>query len=79
MTLLARGMVRAVVGLGSNLAHPRRQIARALRAIMRLPRTQQQPERSDVQRRFGLSGDAPATIEVRIQMYVRIDPARHYG
>ena len=40
MTLLARGMVRAVVGLGSNLAHPRRQIARALRAIMRLPRTQ---------------------------------------
>lgn len=39
MTLPARGMVRAVVGLGSNLAHPRRQLARALRAITRLPRT----------------------------------------
>ena len=39
MTLLARGTVRAVVGLGSNLAHPHRQIARALCAIMRLPRT----------------------------------------
>jgi 2-amino-4-hydroxy-6-hydroxymethyldihydropteridine diphosphokinase len=30
---------RALVGLGSNLAQPRRQIARALRAIARLPRT----------------------------------------
>ncbi|CAG0979107.1 2-amino-4-hydroxy-6-hydroxymethyldihydropteridinediphosphokinase [Burkholderiales bacterium] len=30
---------RALVGLGSNLAHPRRQIARALRALARLPRT----------------------------------------
>jgi 2-amino-4-hydroxy-6-hydroxymethyldihydropteridine diphosphokinase len=29
----------AFVGLGSNLAHPRRQIARALAAIARLPRT----------------------------------------
>jgi 2-amino-4-hydroxy-6-hydroxymethyldihydropteridine diphosphokinase len=29
----------AYVGLGSNLAHPRRQIARALAAIARLPRT----------------------------------------
>jgi 2-amino-4-hydroxy-6-hydroxymethyldihydropteridine diphosphokinase len=28
----------AFVGLGSNLAHPRRQIARAVRAIARLPR-----------------------------------------
>ena len=27
------------VGLGSNLAHPRRQIARALAAIARMPRT----------------------------------------
>jgi 2-amino-4-hydroxy-6-hydroxymethyldihydropteridine diphosphokinase len=27
------------LGLGSNLAHPRRQLARALRAIARLPRT----------------------------------------
>jgi len=27
------------VGLGSNLAHPRRQLARALAAIARLPRT----------------------------------------
>jgi len=30
--------VLAFVGLGSNLAHPRRQIARAVRAIARLPR-----------------------------------------
>jgi 2-amino-4-hydroxy-6-hydroxymethyldihydropteridine diphosphokinase len=30
---------RAYVGLGSNLAHPRRQVARALRALDRLPRT----------------------------------------
>jgi 2-amino-4-hydroxy-6-hydroxymethyldihydropteridine diphosphokinase len=29
----------AFVGLGSNLAHPRRQIARAMRAIARLPAT----------------------------------------
>lgn len=29
----------AFVGLGSNLAHPRRQIARAVAAIARLPRT----------------------------------------
>jgi 2-amino-4-hydroxy-6-hydroxymethyldihydropteridine diphosphokinase len=29
----------AYVGLGSNLSHPRRQIARALRALSRLPRT----------------------------------------
>lgn len=28
-----------MVGLGSNLAHPRRQIARALRALSLLPRT----------------------------------------
>ncbi len=28
----------AFVGLGSNLAHPRRQLARAVRAIARLPR-----------------------------------------
>jgi len=28
----------AFLGLGSNLAHPRRQIARAVRAIARLPR-----------------------------------------
>ena len=27
------------IGLGSNLAHPRRQLARALRALARLPRT----------------------------------------
>jgi len=33
-------MTRAAIGLGSNLSHPRRQIARALRAIERLPRTQ---------------------------------------
>lgn len=33
-----RGSV-AYVGLGSNLAHPRRQLARAARAIGRLPRT----------------------------------------
>ena len=29
----------AYVGLGSNLAHPRRQLARAVRALARLPRT----------------------------------------
>ncbi len=29
----------AYVGLGSNLAHPRRQLARAVQAIGRLPRT----------------------------------------
>jgi 2-amino-4-hydroxy-6-hydroxymethyldihydropteridine diphosphokinase len=28
---------RAFVGLGSNLSHPRRQLARALRALARLP------------------------------------------
>jgi len=32
-------MTRAFVGLGSNLAHPRRQLARAVRALARLPRT----------------------------------------
>lgn len=31
-------MTLAYLGLGSNLAHPRRQLARALRAIRRLPR-----------------------------------------
>jgi 2-amino-4-hydroxy-6-hydroxymethyldihydropteridine diphosphokinase len=31
-------MTRAYLGLGSNLAHPRRQLARAVRAIRRLPR-----------------------------------------
>ena len=30
---------RAYVGLGSNLVHPRRQLARALAALARLPRT----------------------------------------
>ena len=30
---------RAYVGLGSNLVHPRRQLARALRQLRRLPRT----------------------------------------
>jgi 2-amino-4-hydroxy-6-hydroxymethyldihydropteridine diphosphokinase len=29
----------AVIGLGSNLAHPRRQIARAAQALAQLPRT----------------------------------------
>ena len=32
-------MTLAYVGLGSNLEHPRRQIARAVRALRRLPRT----------------------------------------
>jgi len=32
-------MALAYIGLGSNLAHPRRQLARALRALARLPRT----------------------------------------
>lgn len=32
-------MTQAIVGLGSNLAHPRRQLARAVRALARLPRT----------------------------------------
>jgi 2-amino-4-hydroxy-6-hydroxymethyldihydropteridine diphosphokinase len=32
-------MISAYVGLGSNLEHPRRQLARAVRAIRRLPRT----------------------------------------
>jgi 2-amino-4-hydroxy-6-hydroxymethyldihydropteridine diphosphokinase len=32
-------MMRVYVGLGSNLAHPRRQLARAMRALARLPRT----------------------------------------
>ena len=31
-------MTLAYVGLGSNLAHPRRQLARAVRALARLPR-----------------------------------------
>ena len=33
-------MTPAYIGLGSNLGHPRRQLARALRALSRLPRTQ---------------------------------------
>lgn len=32
-------MTLAFVGLGSNLAHPRRQLAKAVRALARLPRT----------------------------------------
>ena len=32
-------MTRAAIGLGSNLDHPRRQLARAVRALARLPRT----------------------------------------
>ena len=32
-------MTPAYVGLGSNLDHPRRQLARAVRALQRLPRT----------------------------------------
>ncbi len=32
-------MTKAFVGLGSNLSHPRRQIARALRRLATLPRT----------------------------------------
>jgi len=32
-------MTLAFVGLGSNLAHPRRQVAKAVRALARLPRT----------------------------------------
>ena len=32
-------MTLAYVGLGSNLKHPRRQLARAVRALRRLPRT----------------------------------------
>ncbi|MCC6193456.1 MAG: 2-amino-4-hydroxy-6-hydroxymethyldihydropteridine diphosphokinase [Burkholderiales bacterium] len=32
-------MAFAYIGLGSNLAHPRRQLARAVRALARLPRT----------------------------------------
>lgn len=31
--------MRAYVGLGSNLRHPRRQLAQAVRALARLPRT----------------------------------------
>jgi 2-amino-4-hydroxy-6-hydroxymethyldihydropteridine diphosphokinase len=36
---LGRGAATAFVGLGSNLEHPRRQIARAVAALKRLPRT----------------------------------------
>jgi 2-amino-4-hydroxy-6-hydroxymethyldihydropteridine diphosphokinase len=35
-----RALALAAIGLGSNLAHPRRQIARALRALARLPRSE---------------------------------------
>jgi len=38
-TTPSRTSVRACVGLGSNLAHPRRQLARAIAAMRRLPRT----------------------------------------
>ena len=32
-------MTLATIGLGSNLSHPRRQLARAIRALRRLPRS----------------------------------------
>jgi 2-amino-4-hydroxy-6-hydroxymethyldihydropteridine diphosphokinase len=37
--LKEQAMTLAYVGLGSNLEHPRRQLARAVRALRRLPRT----------------------------------------
>lgn len=53
-------MTRALVGLGSNLAHPRRQIARAIRALARLPRSRLRAVSPNyVSAPFGTSGPQP--------------------
>ncbi|MEO8485138.1 MAG: 2-amino-4-hydroxy-6-hydroxymethyldihydropteridine diphosphokinase [Betaproteobacteria bacterium] len=66
-------MTRAIVGLGSNLSHPRRQVARAVRALARLPRTRVvRVSPSYVSAPVGTSGSQPdyvnavAVLETRL-------------
>jgi len=66
---------RAYVGLGSNLAHPRRQIARALRALARLPATRvERVSRNYRSAPLGAPGPQPDYLNAVALLVTRLAP-----
>jgi 2-amino-4-hydroxy-6-hydroxymethyldihydropteridine diphosphokinase len=66
---------RAYVGLGSNLAHPRRQISRALRALARLPLTHvARISRNYVTAPIGAAGPQPDYVNAVAALTTRLAP-----
>jgi 2-amino-4-hydroxy-6-hydroxymethyldihydropteridine diphosphokinase len=65
----------AYVGLGSNLSHPRRQIARALRALARLPLTHvARISRNYVSAPVGAAGPQPDYVNAVAVLATRLAP-----
>ena len=61
--------VRAVIGLGSNLDHPRRRIARAVRAIASMPGTRvERVSPNYVTAPLGVSGPQPDYVNAVAQI-----------
>lgn len=68
--------MRVYVALGSNLAHPRRQIARAVRALARLPRSRLisvSPNYTTAP--VGTSGGQPDYVNAVAKMDTRLRPS----
>jgi 2-amino-4-hydroxy-6-hydroxymethyldihydropteridine diphosphokinase len=65
----------AYVGLGSNLAHPRRQLARALRRIERLPRTRiVSVSRNFVSAPVGVADSQPDYVNAVVALSTALSP-----
>ncbi len=65
----------AYVGLGSNLAHPRRRIARALQSLARLPATRLvSVSRNYVSAPVGTSGAQPDYVNAVAALATRLPP-----
>ena len=70
-------MTRAVafLGLGSNLAHPRRQLARALKRIAKLPRTRVVAiSRNFVSAPIGVEGPQPDYVNAVVALSTALSP-----
>lgn len=64
-----------IVGLGSNLAHPRRQLARATVAIKRLPGTRLlRVSRNYVSAPVGASAPQPDYVNAAIALHTTLSP-----
>jgi 2-amino-4-hydroxy-6-hydroxymethyldihydropteridine diphosphokinase len=65
----------AFLGLGSNLAHPRRQLARALKRIAKLPRTRVVAiSRNFVSAPIGVEGPQPDYVNAVVALSTALSP-----
>jgi 2-amino-4-hydroxy-6-hydroxymethyldihydropteridine diphosphokinase len=65
----------AYIGLGSNLAHPRRQLARALKRIAKLPRTRVVAiSRNFVSAPIGVEGPQPDYVNAVAALSTALSP-----